>query len=143
MFGIEFLPKLLGGLSDESHIQRVFELYLKHQCDDLLGFGYHQYIQEGRGILMLSCRYQDIFFGKGFYPERCYLSRIGVVEGLLCQSGESLTSYDPETEILIGLQLQNDSVRHVTRLSKKGLSLSVLHRQYLNRLLDYVVNPGL
>ena len=142
MFPFGFRPRVLRALANESHIKRVFDFYLKHHRDELLGLGYHQYISEGRGILVLSCSYRELFFGKGFFPERNYLRLPQFMKENRVKLSSTLNNYDPETEILVCLKLQNSSLRKITRLSKKGLSLSIVHRQYLNRLLDYVATPG-
>lgn len=142
MFSTGFRPRVLRALANESHIKRVFDFYLKHHRDELLGLGYHQYINDGHGILVLSCSYRELFFGKGFYPERKYMRLPQFMKENRVKLSASLKNYNPETEILVCLKLQNSNIRKITRLSKKGLSLSILHRQYLNKLLDYVVTPG-
>lgn len=141
-----FCPKLFRMSAGKSHAQRVFDLYLKRHCDELLGFGYHQFIHAGQGALVLSCRYRDLFFGKGFHPQHQYLSLMTLSQMQL--SGEldasiSLASYNPETEVVVYLNVQKSDVYCLSRLSKKGLTLTVLHRQYLNRLLDKVAMPGI
>ena len=146
MFDQGFRPRLLRMMVGESHTRRVFELYLKCHRDELLGFGYHQFICMGRGAVVLSCRYRDLFFGKGFFPKNQYLSLRALSENKL--SGEldlsnCLTGYNPETEIVVYLQVQKSDRYCLSRLSKKGLALNRLHRKYLNRLLDYVAVPGI
>lgn len=143
MFGIGFPPRLLRAFANESHIKRVFSVYLKYHRDDLLGLAYHEYLKQGRGVLLLSCRYRDLFLGKGFYPERNYLRAAQCAQKPFSSLQESCSQYDPETEILVGMQLEPSNVQQVTRLSKKGLSLSIVHRQYLNKQLDFVVTPGI
>ena len=143
MFSTGFRPRLLRAFVNESHIKRVFDFYLKHSRDELLGLGYHQYIKEGRGILVLSSSYREVFFGKGFYPERQYMQLPTFMKDHQVKLGHTLKNYDPETEILVCLKLQNSNIRRIIKLSKKGLSLSIVHRQYLNRLLDYVATPGI
>ena len=143
MFNTRFRPRLLRALTNESHIKRVFDFYLKHSRDELLGLGYHQYMREGRGILVISSSYRDVFFGKGFYPQRQYMRLPKFMKDNHVKLGKSLQNYDPETEILVCLKLQNSNIRRILKLSKKGLSLSIVHRQYLDRLLDYVATPGI
>jgi hypothetical protein len=141
MFNQRFRPKFFRASADKSHAQKVLDLYLKHHQDELLGFGYHQFIQAGRGVILLTCGYRDLFFGKGFFPKRQYLNLMTLSAKKI--SGEQETSchlanYDPETEMIVYLEVEKSDLYCLSRLSKKGLMLTVLHRQYLNRLLDYV-----
>ena len=100
----------------------------------------------GRGVLVLSCSYRDLFFGKGFHPGHQYQNVMALSEQKL--SGEldvstCLTDYDPETEVVVYLEVKNSDLYCLSKLSKAGLSLAVLHRQYLNNLLDYVAVSGI
>ena len=128
--------------ADHSYTQRVFDLYLKRNREELLGFGYHHYMQMSRGVVTLSCRYRDLFFGKGFHPDQTYRA-LNQVERNDRDLQGAIASYDPETEIVVHLNVQNSDLNCFSRLSKKGLALSVIHRQYLNRLLDFVAIPGM
>ena len=121
--------------ADSSYTKRVFNLYLNRHQDELLGLGYHHYRQSGRGILELISNYRELFFGKGFYPHHEYQ--------ILSHSSEYasdvidvIKSYDPETEVVVQLRVQNSDLTCFSCISKKGLALSVIHRQYLNQLLN-------
>ncbi len=142
MFKIGLRPRALWTQSEALHVQRVLNLYVRRYRDDLLGLGYHQFIREGRGILVLQCCYRDLFFRKGFAPIRRYINAQNLGQEGLSHLQTEMLHYDPSTEIMVSLQVQNTTLEHACRVSKRGLSLAVLHRQYLNRLLDYAAVPG-
>lgn len=141
MFNQGFLLGLLRTSADDSYIQRVFDLYLKRHQDELLGFGYHYYKQWGPGAVCLSCGYRDLFFGKGFFPSRVY-EHPGGDRPQNADVVDAIATYNPETEVVVRLTIQNSDLHCLSRLSKRGLALSVIHRQYLDRLLNSIAVPG-
>ncbi|MCM1982274.1 hypothetical protein [Lyngbya confervoides] len=141
MFSQGFQPGFLSKFSNDLHLGRVLDLYNRRHRDDLLGFGYHHYLCQGRGLVVLVCTYRELYFEKGFNPTRRYLAQPEIVwnqRHFLPQ----ILDYDPHREILVRLEVQNTELQRTRKLSKRGLSLAVVHRQYLNQLLDYVAAPG-
>jgi hypothetical protein len=121
--------------------QRVLSLYLRRHQELLLGFGYHNFMRVGRGVVVLTLQSQDGYRGKDLIFHREYFPSTNLPLPVSPLLSERLLSYDPQTEVVISIHMPSKGIVEVQTLSQRGLSLVLLHRQYLNHLLDQVATP--
>jgi hypothetical protein len=127
--------------SQDIHTQRVLNLYLRRHQDLLLGFGYHNFMRLGRGVVVLTLQSREGYRGKDLTFRREYFPNTHLPLPVSPLLSESLLNYDPQTEVVVSIQIPSKGIIEVKTLSQRGLSLALLHRQYLNQLLDQVVTP--